>query len=144
LVLTGNQPIISGAALPGAGALTFNSDAPSIQTPTVEPLVGNINVTGQSLSTNVAHAGTAIKNIGATTAVPSNYEQCDFSGFRVLPGSLKYTWNKHGVRRKSWDERHPETRPQTHGGDKQKGPQKPEQNDRFIGEDIDEITRDDL
>lgn len=81
------------------------------------------------------------ENDNATTNVPSNYEQCDYSGFRVLPGSLKMTWNKHAVRQKSWESRHPQDVIRSVPDKTRGGPKRPEQDDRFI---VDAVDPDDL
>ena len=99
---------------------------------------------GQALAISIDPWGNRIENDNATTDVPNNYEQCDLTGFRQLPGSMKLTWNKYAVRKKSWDERHPATMQQSGHTDRWKGAQKPEGTDKFIGEELDEVTADDL
>ena len=117
----------------GGDTLTFSSEAPTPEftNKTALPAIDALNLTGLAPSNNIANSGTAIVNANATTDVPNNYEQCDFSGFRQLPGSLKMTWNRHAVRRKSWDERHPQLNIRS-VPERQRGPKRPEQNDNFI------------
>jgi hypothetical protein len=99
-------------------------------------------ITTYGVTTDVANSGTSITNPNATTSVPSNYEQCDYTGFRQLPGSLKMTWNKNAVRRKSWESRHPQEKARNIP-EKKKGSRRPEQPDRFI-EDIGTVNAEDL
>lgn len=72
--------------------------------------------------------------------IPSNYEICDRTGFRVLPGELVKEWTGLKVRRQSWESRHPQdfVRART---EHPKGSQRPEQPDQFLTE---EVTADDL
>jgi len=130
LSLTGIQPESAGIgrrSLPGLGSLSFSPDSITISVDYVGGSPGD---------------GTLILNPDATTDNPNNYEQCDFSGFRVLPGSLKYTWNNYGVRKKSWEERHPSDFQKNPTSERKKGSRRPEQEDRFL--DDNEITVDDL
>ena len=122
LLFSGKLPAVVANPLPSTASLAFNSDAVVIE---------------------VANAGVSITNPGATTDVPNNYEQCDLSGFRQLPGSMKLTWNKYAVRKRSFDQRHPSTMQQSGHTDKLRGSKRPEQDDRFI-EDIGEVTVSDL
>jgi hypothetical protein len=117
----------------GGDTLTFSSEAPTPEftNKTALPAIDALNLAGLAPSNIFANSGTAIVNANATTDVPNNYEQCDFSGFRQLPGSLKMTWNRHAVRRKSWDERHPQLNIRS-VPERQRGPKRPEQNDNFI------------
>ncbi|KKL65324.1 hypothetical protein LCGC14_2156080, partial [marine sediment metagenome] len=107
-----------------------------------QPLIGTMALLGQALAISIDPWGTRIENDNATTDVPNNYEQCDLTGFRQLPGSMKLTWNKYAVRKKSWDERHPATMQQSGHTDRWKGAQRPEQDDRFLEDN--EVTADDL
>ena len=140
-------PILGRSRSPTTGSLTINGQAPTVEVlavnPVVMPGVVALSISGDVPVINVANSGTAIINVESTTSVPNNYDQCDFSGFRQLPGSLKFTWNNYAVRRKSWEERHPQDFVRS-TSDKQRGPKRPEQDDRFIGDEIDEITQDDL
>lgn len=124
-----------------AGALTLASAAPVADTEIVP--AGALNLLGYAPTPYTANIGTEIANPGASTSVANNYEQCDFSGFRQLPGSLKMTWNKHAVRKKSWEERHPQDYVKSRA-EKLRGPRRPEQDDRFVGTDIDEVSEEDL
>jgi hypothetical protein len=144
LVFTGFAPgeDLDLVVKPTTTSLSFTGQV--VTRPTRVMSLGALTLTGTIPTLLRFIPGAAIINPTATTDVPSNYEQCDLSGFRQLPGSMKLTWNKYAVRKKSYDERHPATRQQSGHTDKQTGAKRPEQNDRFIGEDIDEVTRDDL
>ena len=72
---------------------------------------------------------------------PNNYEQCDISGFRVLPGCLIRNWNGLMTRLRSVDPQHPQELGRSHI-DRQRGSRRPEQPDRFLSDN--EITGDDL
>jgi len=110
---------------------------------TSKPLLGTMALLGQSIAeVRIDAWGTRVENDDATTDVPNQYEQCDLTGFRQLPGSMKLTWNKYAVRKKSYDERHPATMQQSGHTDRWKGAQKPEQDDRFLEDN--EVTADDL
>jgi hypothetical protein len=138
---------IGTSASPTLGSVVFGSDAVTVTitfaSPTITPSIGSLSLSGLAGQINVANAGTAIKNPGAVTDVPSNYEQCDYTGFRQLPGSLKFTWNKYAVRKKSWESRHPQEFLQNPTSERKKGSKRPEQDDRFI-EDIGEVKPEDL
>ena len=150
VLFSGQQPtiLVSLDEFPGTVALSITGYIPTavIQatSPVRQPSLGSLNFAGSTPGVNVANAGRSVTNPDAETDVASNFEACDYSGFRVMPGSLKMTWNKHAVRRKSWESRHPQDVPIRSNGDKQTGPQRPEQTDRQIGVDINEITPDDL
>jgi hypothetical protein len=108
-----------------------------------QPQLGTVALSGQAIAlVQVANAGVSITNPNASTSEVSNYEQCDITGFRQLPGSMRLTWNKYAVRRKSWDERHPSTMQQSGHTDKLRGSKRPEQEDRFL--EVNEVTKDDL
>jgi len=140
---TASDPIVTTPESPSVGSLTLTGLQPAILKGARPAAVG-LTITGLLPEIEIEiDFGVQIVNPDASTSEASNYEQCDFSGFRQLPGSLKMTWNRHGVRKKSWDERHPATMQQSGHTDRNKGPQKPEQNDRFIDPD-NPITPDDL
>jgi hypothetical protein len=152
LSVAGKQPSALLPTIISAGspdALSLDGKVPVtsliVGSPTITPTTGTMTFTGQSgIETPIANSGVWIGNVNATTDVPSNYEQCDYSGFRQLPGSLKMTWNKRAVRKKSYEERHPQDYLKYKSSDfRNKGPKRPEQDDRFI-EDIGEVTPDDL
>ena len=86
------------------------------------------DLTTESATVTAAEAPT---NSNATTSVPNNYEICDRTGFRVLPGELVEEWNGLKVRRKSWNRRHPQDF--VRGSSEQlRGSERPEQTDRFL------------
>lgn len=93
-------------------------------------------------STFPTSAADGPQNANVTTNVPSNYEICDRTGFRVMPGELVKEWNGAMVRRESWEARHPQDfvrgRPEH-----PKGSPRPEQPDTFIADD-DQIGASDL
>lgn len=64
----------------------------------------------------------------------SNYEICDRTGFRVPAGELAKEWNGAMVRRQSWEPRHPQDFVRGRA-EKAGGSPRPEQADRFIGDD---------
>ena len=74
---------------------------------------------------------TEITNTNATTDVPTNYEICERTGFRVKPGTLVKEWDGVMVRPESYEPRHPQdfvrSRPEA-----QRGSVRPEQTDQFI------------
>ena len=115
--LVGTFPLLG----PGQGSISFGSDAP----------IARIDA-----------GGVSITNPGATTSVPNNYEQCDLTGFRQLPGSMKLTWNNYAVRKKSFESRHPQEFQKDPSNNMQKGSRRPEQEERFL--DDNEVTVDDL
>ncbi len=129
LALTGAVPgtNITIPVLPLLETLAFTTSTPTI----------SIDFVGGSVKD-----GTLILNADATTENPNNYEQCDYTGFRVMPGSLKLTWNKYAVRKKSWESRHPQEFQKDPSNTRQKGSRRPEQEDVFL--DDNEITQDDL
>jgi len=146
LALTGIAPVtqVGATALPSVASLSLTGQGTTIAVDHPIPMgaIDPLAFLGYAVTTEIANSGTAIVNANATTDVPSNYEQCDYTGFRQLKGSLKMTWNKYAVRKKSWEERNPQdyvrSRPEI-----KKGPKRPEQDDRFI-EDIGEVSAEDL
>lgn len=64
--------------------------------------------------------------------VPSNYEICDRSGFRVEPGQLRKQWDGLMVRSRDFDYRHPQEllrgRPE-----QPRSSRSPEAEDEFLG-----------
>ena len=77
--------------------------------------------------------GTAIRNLDATTDVPQNFEICDRTGFKQYPGGLKVEYYGHAVRKKSFEERHPQEVVRHRGMDRQRGSKSPEPEDVFVG-----------
>jgi hypothetical protein len=126
---------------PDSVAVTITGYQPNAVTSLVDtpryPFRGRLSITGAAPArVDVSHSGQSITNPNATTAVPSNYEQCDYTGFRQLPGSLKMTWNRHAVRRKSYESRHPQEKVRNLP-EKRKGSRRPEQPDQFIDSIVD-------
>lgn len=80
---------------------------------------------------------------GDAVPFPSNYEICERTGFRVLPGQLRKEWNNTMVRAKSFEARHPQDFVRARA-EKLEGSIRPEQTDRFIGIDVPEVTIEDL
>ena len=81
---------------------------------------------------------TDITNDGATLT-PSNYEIDDRTGWRLLPGEAVRDGQIQGmyVSKKVRDDRHPQERLRSYGGDRLRGPKSPEPDDIFISGDID-------
>lgn len=138
---------IAHTKLAASGSCVIASDAPTASVaqaaPSITVPVGALVLSAAGGSIEIANSGTSISNADASTASPNNYEQCDFTGFRQMPGSLKMTWNKYAVRRKSWEERHPQEFVRSRS-EKLTGPKRPEQDDQFIGSDINAIDPEDL
>ena len=89
----------------------------------------------------MAEAGTTVENSNATTDVPTNFEICDRTGFRVRPHELRKDGYGMMVRPESHEYRHPQefVRSTT---DKQTGSIRPEGADRFLADG--EVTASDL
>ncbi|PWG73323.1 hypothetical protein DF186_23660, partial [Enterococcus hirae] len=68
----------------------------------------DIPATSTFTITTVAASGTEIENSNSTTDVPTNYEQDDHTGFRVLPGELKK--DGYGQYTAKGDSKHPQDR----------------------------------
>lgn len=83
-------------------------------------------------------AAGAVDNATATTVVPVNFEICDRTGFRVLPGALTRDGYGHYVRGKSQDEPHPQDffAKYRHRRSADQGPQNAEPDDLFISTSI--------
>jgi hypothetical protein len=164
LALAGLAPVGDNTlliVLPGAGSASFTTLQPAIELTglhTAKPGAASLSLTGRMVevvraspnaptialtgyapSIQIANSGVSITNPNAIS-VPSNYEICDRTGFRVRRGQLKETWDGLKVRRKSWEPRHPQDFVRGRA-EKPKGSTRPEQEDRFIE---DEITPDDL
>jgi len=75
----------------------------------------------------------AVSNSDTIEGYANNYEICERSGFRVLPGTLVKEWNGTMVRPEDYEPRHPQdfvrAVPET-----QKGSVRPEQPDQFISD----------
>lgn len=95
------------------------------------------NYLGESLSVPepTVTPAEAPTNSNATTAVPSNYEICERSGFKVKAGELKREWDGAMVHPRFWEPRHSldfvRSKPEHRTGSPS-----PEQTDTFIGDDI--------
>lgn len=99
---------------------------------TSSPTLGTASLSGEVPVVLIANGGISITNSGATTDVPYNVNICDMSGYQVIPGGLRFQWNNLAVRKKSYDERHPQEllrAPRT----RRRGSRRPEpDNDTFI------------
>jgi hypothetical protein len=126
--------VVAHAAAPGTVALSITGYAISLPgaSATIEISTGSLTFTTENTSIFYRN-GTFIENPDATTDVPVNFVVCDYSGFKQIPGSLRWTWRRHAVRRKSWESRHPQERARrTRGRETQRGPRRPEQGDVFL------------
>ena len=153
LAFNGIAPTITRFVSPATGSVAFSSDTlsggvgqrvfPSLgnislssdilhASPGILGTVGAVSFASSAVTLNIGNSGYSITNPDATTNVPVNYEICDLTGFRVVPGSLKLTWNKYAVRKKSWEERHPQDYLRAIPERRKKGSKRPEQDDRFI------------
>lgn len=144
LVLNGIAPsalITEGLNVsPGVGAAAFGSDLLQIVVGGVpQPAAAALSITGISPDVEVANSGTAITNPDASL-YPSRYEQCDYTGFRVLPGELVETGYGKYVRPKSFESKHPQDFVRSVKERRKEGPQRPEQDEEFV----DTITAEDL
>ena len=144
LILSGQTPQLEAIGPePTTKALTLSGQAPVVSLGLrALPTTLAVSINGVAPTTAIQHEGTWIGNANATTDAPSNYEQCDYTGFRQLPGSLKLTWNKHAVRSKSWEERHPQLNVRSAPERKRRGPKRPEPEDIFLSDN--EVKSDDL
>ena len=88
--------------------------------------------------------GVSLLNADATTDVPNNIEHCSISGFRVWPDEIVRDGYGHYVRKKSYDDRHPQDLARAAPATGRKGSPSGEVSDRFIGTDIDEVDAEDL
>ena len=84
---------------------------------------------------------TDITNTNAVE-IPSNYEICDRTGFRVERGQLVKQWDGLMVRPQSWEPRQPQDFVRA-TSDRPKGSPRPEQSDTFIQDD-DQVQASDL
>jgi len=141
VVVTGTEnPTTVALSLAGVAPLAVLGEIVSPGTAGLEILsadkihkAGSLALTGQPV-TIFYRDGVLIQNLQATTDQINNYLQCDYSGFRVdVESGLKMTWNKHAVRKKSYESRHPQEYIKYKSNDfSRKGPKKPEQDDTFI------------
>ncbi len=75
--------------------------------------------------------------------VSNHYEICDRSGWKVRTGTLIKEWTGFMVLPRFWETRPPSEFVRSIP-EQQRGSIRPEQTDRFIGEDVDEISPGDL
>ena len=76
--------------------------------------------------------GASVENSNASTDRINNYEICDRTGFRVLPGTLVRDGQTGGmVRPQSMDQQHPQSRIRS-VSEKQTGSIRPEADDNFL------------
>jgi len=154
---------------PGAGAAIFSGLAPSAEidhnratglgsavfagyAPTIDVGGGNsvaqpgqdsLVLAGNAVAINVANSGTAIVNPTATVGYTDNTVYCQRTNFRIKSKDLVEEWNGRRVRDDSYDPKHPQLGV-TSRSDAQRGSVRPEQEDRFIGEDVPEVEAGDL
>lgn len=85
-------------------------------------------------STFPTSAADGPQNSNTTVDVPSTYEICDRTGFKVPVGELVQEWNGAMVRRLSWEPRHAQdfVRGRT---ESLKGSPRPETTNSFIADD---------
>ena len=81
------------------------------------------------------------QNANTTTNIPSNYEICDRTGFKVPAGTLRKEWNGLMVRPESWEPRHPQDFVRGHTETPRPSP-RPEQVNDFI-QDNDQVSASD-
>ncbi len=117
----------------------FTIDANETVTLTIPPSIlsgfTEIVATPTFVVTADTLSGTEIVNADTSTAEPTNYEQCDRSGFRQWPGELIRNWDNVYTRRKSVDERHPQLMIKS-VSENLKGSVSPEGDDTFLTEDV--------
>ena len=162
IVFTGNIPDLlqNSIRVPTTGSILFTGAVPSVEFdfvrdvgtgsitftgtfPLLGPSQGSITFSSDAPTLNIANSGLSVTNPNAITAVPNNYEQCDITGFRQMPGSMKLQWNKYAVRQKSFESRHPMEYQKNPSVERRKGSKRAEQDDRFIGDEIDAVEADD-
>jgi hypothetical protein len=96
VALLGIAPIVGRSVAPDSGALVLATTTVTLD---AEVSPDGLILSGTTPGINVANAGVALVNTDATVG-PNHYEQCDLTGFRQMPGSLKLQWNKYAVRKK--------------------------------------------
>ena len=120
---------------PGAGALALAGTNAAIglqPRPVRRPLAIHGHAPTAELSGTQAQIGTIIENTNATTDVPSNYQICDITGFKVeVDEPFVEDWRGYMMRKKSWSERHPQDYVK---GVKENAPgsESPEPDDEFV------------
>ena len=129
-------PALSGYAIDANETITYTVPASALAGVSSLTATPTFVVTADTLS------GTEIVNADTSTAEPTNYEQCDRSGFRQWPGELIRNWDNVYTRRKSVDERHPQLMIKS-VSENLKGSPSPEDNeDNFIG--VNDVQGEDL
>jgi hypothetical protein len=140
VALTGAAPALGAGIAVATGALALASDAPTLGALAFIAIpVGGLSFTGFAPSLAIANSGVSITNETAVE-IPSNYEQCDYTGFRVLPGELVETGYGQWVRPESYEPKHPQEFVRSVPERIKRGQQRPEQPDVFV----DTVTADDL
>lgn len=89
----------------------------------------------------IVDLGVPIENSNAIE-IPSNYEICDRTGFKVIAGSLVKQWDGTMVRQRSWEARHPQDFVRGRA-EKPRASVRPESPDVFV-EDDEPVTAEDL
>jgi hypothetical protein len=89
LTIAEKTPTVDISVYPGTASLVLFSTVFA-----ENPTTGSIALEGQPASIFL-RTGTLIENPNATTSVPNNYEICDYTGFKQMPGSLKMTYDTH-------------------------------------------------
>ena len=130
MAFTGYAVTLSVTLSVPTGTITFTGY--SGETISSEVPRANLTLTGYAPSTLIEVWGTPIINTNASTDIISNVNECDLSGFKQLPGSMKLTWNKYAVRQKSWDQRHPQETIRTTSPAPRRTLRNPEPDDVFI------------
>jgi hypothetical protein len=129
------QPTLTGFVLEGY------ADVGYIQV-SLDDLVSSFLGTTLNLPIEpIVDLGVPIENSNAIE-IPSNYEICDRTGFKVLAGSLVKQWDGTMVRQRSWESRHPQDFVRGRA-ERHKGSPRPEQSDVFIEDDA-PVTAEDL
>ncbi len=130
-------PASTGYLITASEVITVTIPASMLSTS--DPIVGS-----QTFGVTVSDVvGTSITNSESTSKVPINYEICDRSGFRVKRNGLRTEWHGIMVRPKSFESRNAQDFVSSRA-EKQEGSERPEQPDRFIGDDIAAVQASDL
>ena len=156
-----NVSILTGVANAQGAEVGIDTDSPVSATVTGGEIGADAGtvIAGPIVATNIigaasqAGAGTvgieilninAIVNLNATVDNPTNEEFCQRTGFRQYPGEIQKDGYGELVRPASRDNKHPLDHIRSRGNDRQRGSIAPEQDDRFVGAEIDTVTSDDL
>ena len=138
--ITHNRAVGAASALLGGLLPTVGVGATS---PVATPSAGALALSGLLPGSDIANSGTAIVNPTATVGYTDQTTYCQRTNFRIKPRDLVTEWDGRRVRADSYDTKHPQLSV-TSVPDKQKGSKRPEQEDRFIGDDIPEVEAEDL